>query len=69
MPRFAMRLFMRDLYNMVLFFEKPGYSSDIAAFKLVVPDAQDAKAWFDAKGQWANGEKFQQRPYRDFLLI
>ena len=40
------------------FFETTGYDSDIAAFKAVVPDAQDCKAWFAAKGAWANGQKF-----------
>ena len=35
-----------------------GYDSDIAAFKAVVPDALDCKAWFAAKGAWGNGQKF-----------
>eukprot|EP00640_Fibrocapsa_japonica_P003385 CAMPEP_0113944120 /NCGR_PEP_ID=MMETSP1339-20121228/30650_1 /TAXON_ID=94617 /ORGANISM="Fibrocapsa japonica" /LENGTH=310 /DNA_ID=CAMNT_0000949195 /DNA_START=59 /DNA_END=991 /DNA_ORIENTATION=- /assembly_acc=CAM_ASM_000762 len=47
-----------DLYNMVKFFESTGYSADIEAFKKIVPDSMDAKAWFETKGQWANGEKF-----------
>ena len=33
-------------------------TTDIAAFKKVVPDALDARGFFDAKGQWSNGEKF-----------
>ena len=31
---------------------------DLAATRAVVPDAQDCKAWFAAKGAWANGVKF-----------
>ena len=33
--------------------------SQIAAFKKVVPDALDAQGWFAAKGQWADGTKFE----------
>lgn len=57
-PRFVLWLFMRDLYHMTEWFESDGYSGDIDEFKKIVPDAMDAKAWFKAKGQWANGEKF-----------
>ena len=49
-PRFVMRCFMKDLNAMIEFFETTGYDSDIAAFKAVVPDAQDCKAWFEARG-------------------
>lgn len=61
MPRFALRLFLRDLYHMVKWFEldnKGGFTVDIEEFKKIVPDAQDAEAFFIAKGQWADGEKF-----------
>ena len=57
-PRFIMRCVMKDLNAMVEFFETTGYDSDLAAFRAVVPDAQDCKAWFAAKGAWANGVKF-----------
>ena len=49
-PRFVMRCVMKDLNAMIEFFETTGYDSDIAAFKAVVPDAQDCKAWFEARG-------------------
>jgi uncharacterized protein YbjT (DUF2867 family) len=57
-PRFFLWLFMGDLYHMTKWFEDVGYSADIDKFKSIVPDAQDAKAYFEAKGQWADGEKF-----------
>jgi len=57
-PSFIMRLAMRDLYNMVAFFENPGYSSSVEEFKAVVPDAQSPLDFFQAKGQWGNGEPF-----------
>ena len=41
---------MKDLNAMIEFFETTGYDSDIAAFKAVVPDDQDCKAWFEARG-------------------
>ena len=49
-PRFIMRCVMKDLNAMIEFFETTGYDSDIAAFKAVVPDALDCKAWFEARG-------------------
>ena len=49
-PRFVMRCFMKDLNAMIEFFETTGDDADIAAFKAVVPDAQDCKAWFAARG-------------------
>mmetsp|Transcript_70958 Transcript_70958/g.182970 ORF Transcript_70958/g.182970 Transcript_70958/m.182970 type:complete len:313 (+) Transcript_70958:47-985(+) len=58
MPTFFMKWFMKDLAAMVKFFEEPGYSSDIAKFKKVVPSAMDAKAFFAKTGQWSDGEKF-----------
>ena len=63
MPRFALWLFLGDLYHMVKFIEENnddgGFTADIDEFKKIVPDAQDAKAFFIAKGQWADGEKFE----------
>ena len=62
MPRFALRLFFSELYHMVIWFEhenKGGFTVDIEEFKKIVPDAQDAEAFFLAKGEWANGEKFE----------
>lgn len=60
LPRFVLWLFMPDLYYMVTWFEAEGggYTADIEAFKKVVPDTMDAKAWLVSKGQWASGEKF-----------
>jgi len=61
MPRFALWLFLSDLYHMILFFESNddgGYTADIEEFKEIVPDAQDGKAFFEAMGAWHNGEAF-----------
>ena len=58
MPRFVLWLLMGDLYHMITWMETVGYSASIEEFKKLVPDAQDAKAFFERKGQWANGEKF-----------
>lgn len=60
LPRWVLWLFMGDLYHMVTWFEAEGYSADVEAFRKIVPDAMDAEAWFRSKGQWANGEGFQQ---------
>jgi uncharacterized protein YbjT (DUF2867 family) len=57
-PRFLLWLFMGDLYHMTKWFEEVGYSADIEKFKSIVPDAQDSRAFFEAKGQWADGERF-----------
>ncbi|VEU39276.1 unnamed protein product [Pseudo-nitzschia multistriata] len=58
-PRVILYLFVRQLYYLVTWIEQGGYDeTDIDAFKKVVPDCQDAKAWFSAKGKWADGEKF-----------
>jgi hypothetical protein len=54
-----MKWFMPDLYNMVLYFENPGYSSSIPAFKALVPDAWGAREYFDSLGSWASGDKFK----------
>ena len=64
MPRFALWLFFGDLYHMVKFIEANnnddgGFTADIDEFKKIVPDAQDARAFFIAKKQWADGEKFE----------
>uniref|UniRef100_A0A7S2PST3 NmrA-like domain-containing protein n=1 Tax=Skeletonema marinoi TaxID=267567 RepID=A0A7S2PST3_9STRA len=58
MPRFVMWLLMGDLFHMITWMETDGYSASIEEFKKLVPDAQDARAFFESKGQWANGEKF-----------
>lgn len=58
MPRSVLWLLMGDLYHMITWMETVGYSASIEEFKKLVPDAQDAKAFFERKGQWANGEKF-----------
>lgn len=58
-PRFVLWLFVRNLYHMVTWFEVEGYEdTDIDAFRAIVPDYQDAEAWFTAKGQWADGDSF-----------
>lgn len=58
-PRFVLYLFVHDLYRLVSFVEGGGYDNvDIEAFRKIVPDYQDAKDWFAAKGEWENGEKF-----------
>ncbi|KAL3808113.1 hypothetical protein ACHAXA_001019 [Cyclostephanos tholiformis] len=58
MPRFLLWLFMGDLYHMTKWLEDVGYTADIKKFKDVVPDAQDSRGFFEATGQWADGEKF-----------
>lgn len=58
MPRWLMWLVAKDLYHMVNWLESDGYSADIEAFKKLVPDAKDAKAFFASIGEWADGEKF-----------
>ena len=68
-PRFIMRCVMKDLNAMIEFFETTGYDSDLTAFRAVVPDAQDCKAWFAAKGQWANGQKFGEESSSWFGLF
>jgi len=56
-PRFVLWLFVRNLYHMVTFFEHEGYDdTDIDKYRKIVPDYQDAEAWFISKGQWANGD-------------
>ena len=60
-PRIVQRFLLPDLYNMVSWFESDGgnYSADPAKGRaLVGPTALDPKAWFAAKGQWADGRKF-----------
>ena len=60
-PKWLQYLFMRDLYNMIVYFEEnPGLSKEVSIdkFKQVVPDAQSAEDWFRAKGKWSNGEEF-----------
>jgi uncharacterized protein YbjT (DUF2867 family) len=57
-PRFVLRFFVRNLYHMVTFFEKEAYDdTNIEDYRKMVPDYQDAEAWFISKGQWANGDK------------
>merc|ERR1712038_687889 len=58
-PRIVLYVFARNVYHLVTWFEQAGYvNTDIDEFKKIVPDCQDAKAWFTEKGQWANGKKF-----------
>lgn len=58
-PRFVLWLFVNHLYHMVEFFEANGYNDvDMEPFRKIVPDYQDAGAWFKAKGAWSDGEKF-----------
>jgi len=58
-PKIVLYLFVNNLYHLVQFFEKVGTDNvDMEEFRKIVPDYQDAEAWFAAKGQWADGEKF-----------
>eukprot|EP00629_Pelagomonadales_sp_RCC1024_P000917 CAMPEP_0119283494 /NCGR_PEP_ID=MMETSP1329-20130426/28597_1 /TAXON_ID=114041 /ORGANISM="Genus nov. species nov., Strain RCC1024" /LENGTH=293 /DNA_ID=CAMNT_0007284167 /DNA_START=36 /DNA_END=914 /DNA_ORIENTATION=- len=62
MPRWLLGCLLKDLAAMVEFFETEPFTStesQIAAFKKVVPDALDAQGFFEAKGQWADGTKFE----------
>jgi uncharacterized protein YbjT (DUF2867 family) len=60
-PKFVQKLFMKDLYYMVRFFEDQGYTSSIEDFKKVVPDAMGPLEFFQYKGKWSNGEAFAPR--------
>eukprot|EP00516_Mucochytrium_quahogii_P012172 CAMPEP_0203794104 /NCGR_PEP_ID=MMETSP0100_2-20121128/6286_1 /ASSEMBLY_ACC=CAM_ASM_000210 /TAXON_ID=96639 /ORGANISM=" , Strain NY0313808BC1" /LENGTH=327 /DNA_ID=CAMNT_0050698059 /DNA_START=473 /DNA_END=1453 /DNA_ORIENTATION=- len=60
-PRFAQYFFMNDLYNMVSYFENPGYSSPLEPFRKAVPDAMGPKEFFTYLGKWGDGEKFAAR--------
>jgi len=58
-PRPVLWLFVPYLYSLVKWFEAGGYDdTEIEPFRKIVPEYQDAKAWFEAKGCWADGEKF-----------
>jgi len=58
-PRPVLWLFVRPLYRLVIWFEKGGYDhTELEPFRAIVPDYQDARAWFVAKGAWADGEPF-----------
>ena len=61
LPRFVLWAFMTDLYHMMNWMEADGYTADLDEYKKLVPDVMDAKAWFTFKGQWSNGEKFEQK--------
>mmetsp|Transcript_818 Transcript_818/g.1873 ORF Transcript_818/g.1873 Transcript_818/m.1873 type:complete len:305 (-) Transcript_818:89-1003(-) len=59
-PRIALYLFVHSFYRMVILFEAGGDADiEVGPFRKIVPDYQDARAWFSAKGQWADGEKFE----------
>ena len=50
---------MGDLYYMVQFFKRGGYAtSDEAAFRQVLPNAQSVEEFFEEKRQWHNKERF-----------
>ena len=57
-PRFVMRMLMPDIVFMLVWFEKQGYSGDVAAFRQFLKDeggyeAYDAQSWFaECKRQW-----------------
>merc|ERR1712232_469517 len=58
-PRIVLYFFVHPLYRLVTWFEDGGYDdTEMEPFRKIVPDYQDAKAWFAAKGHWANGERF-----------
>lgn len=58
-PRFILYLFVYPLYLLSTWIEGGGYDDvEIEPFRKIVPDYQDARAFFAAKGQWADGEKF-----------
>jgi len=59
-PRLVLYLFAHAAYRLVLWFESGGYDDiQMESFRKIVPDYQDAQAWFKAKGQWADGELFR----------
>jgi len=61
-PKIVLYLFVNNLYHLVQFFEKVGTDDvDMEKFRKIVPDYQDAHAWFAAKGQWADGEPFSPK--------
>ena len=58
LPHWLLRLLLPEVYWMTHFFEETGYTADVSEFRKLVPEAMDAEAWFQMKGQWSNGEKF-----------
>lgn len=61
-PKFVLYLFVHPLYRLVVWFESGGYDdTEMEPFRKMVPDYQDARAWFEAKGRWANGEEFPKK--------
>mmetsp|Transcript_15241 Transcript_15241/g.20155 ORF Transcript_15241/g.20155 Transcript_15241/m.20155 type:complete len:320 (+) Transcript_15241:103-1062(+) len=62
LPRPLQYLIIPDVYYMVSWFYEVGYSSSIEEFKKIVPDAMGPFEWFQAKGQWNNGDKFSPKP-------
>jgi len=61
-PKIVLYLFVRPLYRLVTWFESGGYDdTEMEPFRTMVPDYQDAQAWFEAKGHWADGEAFPKR--------
>merc|ERR1719420_240665 len=57
-PRIVLFFFVRNLYHLVNYFDNFEHNTKLEPFQSIVPDYQDAKAWFAAKGHWADGEKF-----------
>ena len=59
MPIFIRSLFLSDLHNMCLYFEKEGgFKADINVFKSIVPTAMTAEDWFRYIGKYSNGKSF-----------
>jgi len=61
LPRWATWLLppLWHMHAMTAFYEGGGFTADIATFRQMVPGAMDARAWFKAKGKWADGKPFE----------
>ena len=61
MPLFLRRLFLKDLHQMFLYYERDkGPRGTPEAFKQILPDALSAEDWFRFHGHYANGEKIAE---------
>lgn len=63
---FFLRLFLPSVYHMVQFNatglngHADNVNADIQKFRSVVPNAMGPREWFESKGRWADGSKFNE---------
>ena len=56
-PYLIRYLFINDIHQICKYFEKSGYTSNVSAFREIVPDAMGPEEWFIHVGFYGNGEK------------